>query len=68
MEELKTLQTRAVLSYNSGNLEQAAAAFEEVLQVQLMLLPENHPDVMKTQKSITLVQKKLQQAAENNTK
>ncbi len=63
LDEVRGLQNRAVMLYNQGDLPQAADKFEEVLQVLLMLYAENHPEVLRAQKSIAMVQKKIQAEA-----
>ena len=61
--EISRLQGDAIKYYNQQDYITAEEAFKEVLNTQHLLFPENHPDIIKTEKSILLVQRKKAAAA-----
>lgn len=60
LRELKAIQTIAVQAYNAGDLQESEKRFIESLAVLQMIYPPNHPDVIKAEKSVSMVQSKIQ--------
>lgn len=59
LRELKSIQTIAVQAYNAGDLQESEKRFIEALTVLQMIYPPNHPEVIKAEKSVSMVQKKI---------
>lgn len=60
LRDLKAIQTIAVQAYNAGDYQESEKRFIEALAVLQMLYPPNHPECLKAEKSITMVQNKIQ--------
>lgn len=55
---MKDLQRSAISSYNSGDYQVAEAKFTEVLQVAQLIYSPTHPEYIKAEKSLIMVQRK----------
>ena len=67
-EEVTKLQLEAVKCYNNQQYDEAEAIFRDILQVlQEVYHSSNHPDCVKTEKSILMVQRR-RNAAEKSRK
>ncbi len=64
-EELRVLQAKAVLLYNQEDFEGAEEKFGEVLEALQVLHPANHPEVLKAEKSLQMVRKRLESTSNN---
>jgi hypothetical protein len=61
LQEAKALQREAVLCYNNQQFAEAEARFRDVHEVMKLLFPPTHPEVIKAEKSVQLVQRKAAQ-------
>lgn len=59
IQQAKDLQRNAVLCYNKQQYTQAESKFRDVWEVMKMLYPPSHPEVIKAEKSVRMVQRKL---------
>lgn len=62
-DELNAYKKEAVVQYNAGDFVQAEALFRQVLEIVQSMYPPNHPECIKAEKSIMLVQRKAQSHA-----
>lgn len=60
-EKASNFRRDAILEFNAGNFKDALEYFKLVLQLLQSLYPANHPECVKAEKSILLVQRKIQQ-------
>ena len=62
LEEIQVLRNQAIKHFNDFDYDEAETKFQDVLAALLMMHPSDHPEVVKTEQSILLVQRrKLQQ-------
>jgi hypothetical protein len=57
--EAQKLQRDAVLCYNKQMYAAALAKFQDILQTMQMLFAPGHPEIVKAEKSVQMVQRKL---------
>jgi hypothetical protein len=57
--EARELQRQAVLCYNNQQYAQAEAKFRDVCEVMKMLFPAGHPECVRAEKSVLMVQRKM---------
>ncbi|RYH20393.1 hypothetical protein EON65_23590, partial [archaeon] len=60
-EKIAVMKRQAVVLFNQNKFEESLAYFEEVLRLLQSLYPPNHPECIKGEKSIILVQRRLSQ-------
>lgn len=61
LREARALQREAVVCYNNQQYTKAEAMFRDVLEVMQLLFPATHPEVIKAEKSVQMLQRKLAQ-------
>jgi hypothetical protein len=66
-EELRKLQLEAIKRYNDQQYDDAEALFSEMLEVLKTIYPANHPECVKAEKSIIMVQRR-RVAADKSTR
>lgn len=59
-DQLNAFKKEAIMQFNAGNFQQAEALFKQVLEIVQSMYPPNHPECIKAEKSILLVQRKAQ--------
>ena len=57
--EIKNIYNEGIALFNDGNCTGALEKFEDMLAAQLIMLPPDHPDVVKTEKSILMVKRRM---------
>lgn len=61
LSEAKAIQVEAVTCYNNMQYAAAEAKFADVLEVMRLLYPATHPECIKAEKSVLMVQRKRAQ-------
>lgn len=59
-DRLQAMQKEAVLQFNAGHYDQAERHFRSLLPLVQAVYPPNHPECLKVEKSILMVQRKAQ--------
>jgi Ca2+-binding EF-hand superfamily protein len=59
-QRIQEMEKTAILSYNQGKYAESEQAFKAMLNMLRVLYPENHPECIKVEKSILMVQRKSQ--------
>jgi hypothetical protein len=57
--EARELQRQAVICYNNQQYAQAEAKFRDVWEVMKLLFPPGHPECVRAEKSVLMVQRKM---------
>jgi hypothetical protein len=60
-EKIKLSQKHAIMLFNQNKFDESLVYFEDVLRMLQMMYPANHPECVKAEKSILLVQRKMGQ-------
>lgn len=63
LNEARVIQKEAVACYNNMQLAAAEAKFADVLEVMRLLYPATHPECIRAEKSVLMVQRKRAQMA-----
>lgn len=59
-QRIQDMEKAAILAYNQGKYSDAEQSFKAMLNMSQLLYPPNHPECIKVEKSILMVQRKLQ--------
>jgi len=62
MDEVKKLRVEAVSKFSAQQFEEAEMLFSEILEVMQSIYPPDHPECVKAEKSILMVQQKKRAA------
>ena len=59
LEQIAVLRKAAVVSFNQKDMEAAEESFNHMLELLMLVYPPTHPEVLRAEQSIALVQRKL---------